>query len=291
MDFNSNVGLDSSQVTSAGGGGGRGGGIALGGGLGLIITILGLLFGFNPSQILGSGDATTTTSQTQQTNECNNTADIQTNRECRWTAYVNSIQSYWNTQFQQGVYKPAQTITFSGQVNTACGTATSEVGPFYCPGDQKVYVDTGFVNQLLQQLGAKGGNAAEAYIVAHEYGHHIQNLTGVMKQAQSSDETGPTSPQVRLELQADCYAGVWFKNATQDQSGIITNVTQDDLNRVIDAARAVGDDRIQEASSGRVQPESWTHGSAKMRQHWAGVGFQSGNPASCDTFNTNDLGQ
>lgn len=290
MDFNDNVRLDPSQVQNVGGGG-RGGGIALGGGLGLIIMVLGLLFGFNPSQILGTGSAGGTTSQAEA-NNCTNTSDIRTNRECRWTAYVNSIQSFWNTQFQQGQYSPAVTKTFTGQVSTACGTASSEVGPFYCPGDKTVYIDTAFTDQLLQQLGAQGGDAAEAYILAHEYGHHIQDLTGVMAKAQSAgNQTGPTSPQVRLELQADCYAGAWFKSATNDPSGIIGKVTQDDLNRVIDAAAAVGDDRIQEASSGRVQPESWTHGSAKMRQYWAAKGFSTGNPGSCDTFNTNDLGQ
>ncbi|GAA1388419.1 neutral zinc metallopeptidase [Luteococcus peritonei] len=292
MDFNDNVQLDPSQVQNVGGGGGRGGGMAIGGGLGIIIMILGLLFGFNPSQILGAGTSGTSSSSQVEANDCTNTSQINSNRECRWTAYVNSIQSYWATQFQQGQYQGAVTKTFTGQVSTACGTATSEVGPFYCPGDKTVYIDTAFTDQLLQQLGAQGGDAAEAYILAHEYGHHIQDLTGQMAKAQSAgNQTGPTSPQVRLELQADCYAGAWFKNATQDQSGIIGKVTQDDLNRVIDAAAAVGDDRIQEASSGRVQPESWTHGSAKMRQYWAAKGFSTGSPSACDTFSTNDLGQ
>ena len=160
-------------------------------------------------------------------------------------------------------------MTFTGSINTACGNATSAVGPFYCPGDTTVYLDLGFFDQLTGDLGAKGGDAAEAYVLAHEFGHHIQNLTGTMARVQGSGQgTGPKSPQVRLELQADCYAGVWFKHATDDPNCPISEVTQDDLDRAVDAAAAVGDDRIQEKMQGQVSPESWTHGSAAMRQKW-----------------------
>ena len=167
-------------------------------------------------------------------------------------------------------------VPFTGQVATACGTATSAVGPFYCPGDTTVYLDTGFFDELTGKLGAKGGDAAEAYVFAHEFGHHIQNLTGVMGkvQSQGAGQTGPKSGGVRLELQADCYAGVWMNHAHQgpeltDRS----RLTQDDLNRAIDAAAAVGDDRIQERMQGQVNPESWTHGSAANRQKWLIIGF------------------
>lgn len=290
MDFNDNAQLDSSQINSPIGGGRSGGGGALpiGGGLGMIIAIIALLMG--RPDLIGMGDTTTSTQETGTStmSQCKTGADVKTNRECRWVAYVNDIQNYWS-QALPG-YEKAQTQPFTGQIRTGCGTASSEVGPFYCSADKKVYIDTGFADQLLQQLGAKGGDAAEAYILAHEYGHHIQDLTGTLNKVQAAgNQTGPTSPGVRLELQADCYAGVWFKNASTQQGGIITGVTQDDLNRVIDAAASVGDDRIQEASSGRVNPESWTHGSAKMREHWAGVGFSTGDPRKCDTFSATNL--
>ena len=148
-----------------------------------------------------------------------------------------------------------------------------------------MYLDLEFFDQLTGQLGAEGGDAAEAYVLAHEFGHHIQNLTGTMRQVQGSGQgTGAKSPQVRLELQADCYAGVWFKHATEDASSPITEVSQDDLDRAVDAAAAVGDDRIQEKTQGQVNPERWTHGSAAMRQKWLGRGFDSGDPNQCDTF-------
>ncbi len=291
MDFNQNAQLDPSQVINAGGSGGSGGGVAIGGGLGIIIVILGLIFGFNPADVLGAtGDSGTQTTSASQ-NNCTSGADVATNRECRWTAYVNSIQSYWASQFADGQYTKSPTIAFSGQVSTGCGTASSQVGPFYCPSDKKVYIDTEFADQLLQQLGAQGGDAAEAYILAHEYGHHVSDLTGQLGKVQAAgNQTGPTSPQVRLELQADCYAGVWFKNAASGNDAIISGITKDDLIRVADAAEAVGDDRIQESSSGRVSPESWTHGSAKMRHYWVSRGFDSGDPNVCsETFTTNNL--
>ncbi|WP_460704480.1 KPN_02809 family neutral zinc metallopeptidase [Luteococcus sediminum] len=290
MEFNQNAQLDPSQLTP-GGGGGRGGGVALGGGLGLIVMILGLIFGFNPGSVLSgvSADTGTTQSNSNAYAHCQTGADIKNDRECRWVAYVNSIQGFWQGQFQQGAYQPASTVPFSGRVNTACGAASSEVGPFYCPADKKVYIDTAFADQLLQQLGAQGGDAAEAYILAHEYGHHISNLTGDLGRVQAAgNQTGPSSPQVRLELQADCYAGVWFKAVSQDPQGIISGVTQDDLNRVIDAAAAVGDDRIQESTAGQVTPESWTHGSAQMRQYWVGQGFSTGDPNTCQSVMTTD---
>ena len=144
---------------------------------------------------------------------------------------------------------------------------------------------------MLPQLGAQGGDAAEAYVIAHEYGHHIQNLTGVMSQVQSQGrQTGPTSPQVRLELQADCYAGVWMRNATADPNSPISEITQEDIDRAVDAAIAVGDDRIQEMSTGEVSPESWTHGSSAQRKQWLARGFNTGDPNQCNTFSADALG-
>lgn len=279
MQYNKNAKLDSSQMGS---GGGRGGVVALGGGAGIIVMILALVFGFDPGAIMGS-----TTGAPSGENEyaaCKTGADIEANRECRYVAYTNSIQDYWSKAFSG--YEMTKTQIFTGSIPTGCGTATSAVGPFYCPADKTVYLDTGFFDQMLEgRLGAAGGDAAEAYVIAHEYGHHISNLTGVLAQVQSAgQQTGPTSPQVRLELQADCYAGVWLANATNDPESPIAAITQDDLNRAVDAAIAVGDDRIQEATTGRVDRESWTHGSSAQRKRWMAIGFNSGDPNQCDTF-------
>ena len=199
-------------------------------------------------------------------------------------AFTNSIQDYWGETVQG--YQVIKVNTFTGQIDTACGAASSAVGPFYCPaGTPGVYLDLAFFDQLIQQLGAQGGDAAEAYVLAHEFGHHVQNLVGTMRQVQGSGQgSGPKSPGVRLELQADCYAGAWFKHATADPDSPITEVTEDDLNRAIDAAAAVGDDRIQEKTQGQVTPESWTHGSAAQRQKWLTRGYTTGDPNKCDTF-------
>lgn len=297
MEFRSDAKIDQSNIRYGGGGGRRGGrGMAVGGGLGgLIILVLMMLFGGGGlGDILGGGGAEPQPQQQQpqqqENPECQTGADIESNADCRWPAYVTAINDYWS-QALEG-YEPATTQIFTGQVGTACGTGSSEMGPFYCPGDSTVYIDTEFMGVLLDKLGAAGGYAAEAYIVAHEYGHHVQNLTGQMRQARADgNDTGPKSNAVRLELQADCYAGVWFKNAIQDPDGLIESVTQDDLNRIVDAARAVGDDHIQQQQGGRVVPESWTHGSSKMRQYWVAQGFESGDPNRCDTFSTDDLGE
>ena len=282
VKYNDQAQLDPSQM--GGGGRGNGGKIALGGGGGLIVLVLALLFGINPGDILGGQPAgPEQTSGSSPFAQCTRGTDINNDRNCRFVAYTNSIQDYWNDTLQD--YEVIKVKTFTGGVDTACGNATSAVGPFYCPADTSVYLDLEFFDQLTGQLGAEGGDAAEAYVLAHEFGHHIQNLTGTMRQVQGSGQgTGAKSPQVRLELQADCYAGVWFKHATEDASSPITEVSQDDLDRAVDAAAAVGDDRIQEKTQGQVNPERWTHGSAAMRQKWLGQGFDSGDPNQCDTF-------
>jgi predicted metalloprotease len=288
VKYNEGAELDPSQM--GGGGRGSGGKIAIGGGAGLIILVLALLFGINPGDILGGAPQAEPEQSSNQSPfaQCTRGSDINANRDCRFVAYTNSIQDYWNDNVQG--YQTIKVQTFSGSTNTACGHATSAVGPFYCPGDTTVYLDLGFFDQLTGQLGAEGGDAAEAYVLAHEFGHHIQNLTGTMRRVQSSGQgTGPTSPGVRLELQADCYAGVWFRHATEDPQSPITQVTQDDLDRAVDAAQAVGDDRIQQKMQGQVSPETWTHGSAAMRRQWLAQGFSTGDPNKCDTFARNAL--
>lgn len=284
MQYNRDAQLDTSQMGS---GGRRGGAVAIGGGAGILIMILAMVFGFDPGAL--TGGAAAPAPQDNPYAQCQTGADIESNRDCRFVAYTNSIQAFWATQLSG--YTQAKTVTFTGQVATGCGTATSAVGPFYCPSDKTVYLDTGFFDQMLEgQLGAKGGDAAEAYVIAHEYGHHISNLTGVMAQAQSSTATGPTSGSVRLELQADCFAGAWMANASNDPNSPITEITQDDLNRAVDAAIAVGDDRIQQTSTGRVDREAWTHGSSAQRKYWMAKGYSTGDPSQCDTFASGALG-
>jgi hypothetical protein len=172
-------------------------------------------------------------------------------------------------------------VFFTDATQTGCGHATSQVGPFYCPLDHNVYIDLGFFEELRTRFGASGGPFAQAYVIAHEYGHHVQNLLGTLDRARST-ATGPESGAVRTELQADCYAGVWAANAVA--TGFIEELTQADINDGLDAAAAVGDDRIQEASQGQVNPERWTHGSSEQRRRWFSRGYENGKPAACDTF-------
>jgi predicted metalloprotease len=282
VQYRSGAKLDSSQMGS--GGGRRGTTVALGGGAAILVAIVAMLFGLNPSDLLGgTTSGTPTTAETNRFAHCKTVADISKDRDCRFVAYTNSIQAYWAKAYSG--YQQTQTQVFDGQITTGCGTATAQVGPFYCPADKIVYLEGTFFDEMLKgQLGAKGGDAAEAYVIAHEYGHHISDLTGTLAKAQSYQGTGPKSAQVRLELQADCYAGVWLANATKDQNSPIKTITADDLANAVDAAKAVGDDRIQLRSTGQVSPESWTHGSSAMRRKWLAVGFNSGDANKCDTF-------
>ncbi len=281
------------------GGKGKGGGAALiimlllfvlpkllgGGGSGGDTGLGGLVKG----QRIGTSAAGSNTDIAQK---CQTGADANKYADCRIVGVVNSVQAYWKDVFsRQGeTYPYAPTNFFTGEVQTACGPATSAVGPFYCPGDSEIYIDLDFYDELRTKFNAEGGPFAEAYVIAHEYGHHIQNLTGQSEAVQKSgDRSGPTSGSVRLELQADCYAGTWAHNATSGPNPLIVELTDEDIRLGLDAAAAVGDDRIQKEFQGRVTPETWTHGSAAQRQKWFMVGFKSGEPTDCDTFNTNNL--
>jgi predicted metalloprotease len=257
----------------AGGGGGGGAGAALGGLSGL-----------------GQGEST---DNTELERRCQTGADANDSVECAIAADVDSIQDYWSQTLGER-YVRTDTVFFSGQVQTSCGAASSGSGPFYCPADQLVYIDLSFFDQLRQDFGAQGGLFVDAYVIAHEYGHHVQNLLGTNQQVTQGD-TGPTSGTVRLELQADCYAGTWANHAetVPDESGapLIAEINQDDISRALDAAARIGDDFIQRnLGSGRVDQNAFTHGSSEQRQKWFMTGYETGDPRQCDTFATDDLG-
>ena len=283
MTFNPNVRLDPSEVTDIRGRSvGRGGGLAIGGGgLGLVIALIYILLGGNPGDLMstsGGAGPDVNGPNSSALASCQTGAQANQREDCQIVGAVNSVQAFWATQVQG--YRKAETVLFSGSTSTGCGDATTEVGPFYCPVDGNVYLDLGFFQELQQRFGAKGGPFAREYVIAHEYGHHVQDLVGDLQS--SGNDTGPTGRSVRTELQADCYAGVWGHHAVE--TGFLQQVTPANIADALDAAAAVGDDRIQSETQGQVDPETWTHGSSEQRQHWFTVGFDSGDPSQCDTF-------
>src|SRR4051812_6285804 len=251
MRFRPGARLDAGQVQDRRGVGGRG--VAVGGGLGgiVVVVVLALLGvdaggGTDPVSLGTGGEPPAKLSQT-----CRTGADANQREDCRIVGVVNSVQAYWGEHVQG--YREAPTRFFTGQTSTGCGAATSDVGPFYCPADQTVYIDLGFYDELRSRFGARGGPFAEAYVIAHEYGHHVQHLLGTDRRV-GKERVGATSGSVRLELQADCYAGVWAAHAVD--TGYIEDLTPADISDGLDAAAAVGDDRIQKQATGRVDPES-----------------------------------
>jgi predicted metalloprotease len=286
MTFRRDVDLDTSQVSDMRGRRARNGAIAAGGGgaLTLIVVLLvTVLSGGDASALLGDLDnlASTEPGSSAGLDHCRTGADANKYDDCRIVGYVDSVQAYWTSALPAtGVaYTPAQTVFFSGGIDTGCGYADSASGPFYCPGDELVYVDLGFFKQLQTQFGATGGPFAEAYVIAHEYGHHIQDLQGTL--TRSSSQAGAEGMSVRIELQADCYAGVWARHAAD--TGYLVPPTQGEIAQALDAAAAVGDDRIQ-AQTGRVNSETWTHGSSEQRTHWFTTGYNGGSLNVCTTL-------
>jgi predicted metalloprotease len=286
MRFRPNARLDPSQVEDARGRSRMGGGgIAAGGGLGLVGLIIyiaiQLLSNGQAGGALGPLDGSTVATQSpgQVDSSCQTGADANARQDCRIVGYINSIQAYWSKTLKN--YTISKTVFFTGSTDTGCGTASTSVGPFYCPVDKKVYIDLGFLDELGTKFGASTGPLAQAYVLAHEYGHHVQDLAGLLDKI-GNDRQGQNSASVKVELQADCFAGVWANHA--QQTGYLTKVTPADVKDALSAASAVGDDRIQQETQGRVNPETWTHGSSAEREHWFTTGWQTGDPNRCNTF-------
>ena len=292
MTFRKDARLDTSQVEDLRGTGRRGriGGRGMavgGGGIGtLVIVALVLLLSGGDSGNLGAlldmsygagGGAAPAASSLAS--ECRTGTDANARDDCRIVGYVDSVQAYWTAVFSRSgqAYEPSKTRFFSDVIQTGCGVASSASGPFYCPADRYVYIDLGFFDDLRSRFGAQGGPLAQAYVLAHEYGHHVQDLLGLLVGAGSS---GADSAAVRIELQADCLAGAWAGNAAT--TGYLEPLTDAQIADALDAAAAVGDDRIQARTQGQVDPDSWTHGSSAQRQEWFSVGYETGDPARCD---------
>lgn len=292
MRFNPRAKIDQSQTEHrnsgrGGGRGGSGGALTLGG-----VVVLGVVFLVNQftgvdisALVPDSGNGTSSVTESQ----CRTGEDASRSDQCAIDLITTSVQDYWDRTFTEqvdGAYSKATTITFRGSTSSACGPATAATGPFYCPGDRNVYMDTNFLSDMLEgDLGAKGGTFALAYVLAHEYGHHVENILGKLPR---DSRTGATSNSVRTELMADCLSGMWARSArdTRDATGntIIDDLTQDDIARAIDAAAAVGDDRIQRGSGSGVNPDAWTHGSSAQRVKWFNIGLTHGDLRSCDAF-------
>ena len=292
MRFRRDAKLDPGQVTDVRGRRVSGGGLAVGaGGLGVLGVIVFLVLSLLTGGGGGLGQLSTLEDQAvgqgetpgEVSSECLTGEDANERQDCRIVGVINSVQKFWDGVFQRSnrQYPYVDTVFFTDQVNTGCGFASSQVGPFYCPRDQKVYVDLGFFDDLQSRFGAGGAPFAQAYVIAHEYGHHVQNQLGVLDRI-GNDTQGPQSRAVRSELQADCFAGVWAANAVE--TGLIEELTQADINEALDAANAIGDDRIQEKTQGQSYPETWTHGSSEQRRRWFSRGYEEGRPAVCDTF-------
>ncbi len=289
MTFNSNAQVGQTTARRRGRGAVVAGGAGVAGLGGLALLLLSLFTGNDLTGLLGGpGDSAQPGTETVIEN-CETGADANANDDCRLVLGQQALDSYWEGQVEG--YRAPQLIIVDQQTSTACGTASNATGPFYCPPEQTIYVDPTFFGILRDQYGAQAGSLAQLYVLAHEYGHHIQQLIGVFDQYPANG-SGPTSNGVRTELQADCFAGAWVDAMAKqkDANGVpyLKPPTDAELRDALNAAATVGDDHIQEQSTGRVNPESWTHGSSEQRQRWFTRGYQEG-PEQCDTFSGNDL--
>jgi uncharacterized protein len=287
MTFNEGMQIDTSTASSSGGMGGRG--LAIGGGIGgLLIVVVAMFLGVDPGGILSQQPMDTRDNAAPgfDLSLCRTGADANKYVQCRVIATGNSVDAVWH-QLMPSYTRPHVRL-FTGEVNTGCGVATTAVGPFYCPVDQTAYFDTEFFQELVDKFGSSGGPFAQEYVVAHEYGHHVQQLQGILGRSQQGAQ-GAGGNGVRTELQADCYAGIWAHYAStvrQESTGVpyLQPLSDKDIQDALSAAASVGDDRIQKAATGHTNPESWTHGSSAQRQKWFTIGYQTGDPNKCDTF-------
>ncbi len=275
-------------------GGGMGGGVAIGGGAGIIGVIIAVLYallggsgspGLVPVDTQPQAGASAESAE-QLAARCATDGALEKHTDCRLIKVYNIADDVWKAEFdRRGIeYSSPRLAFFEAQTQTGCGPASAEVGPFYCPADHEIYFELGFLDVLQQKFGASG-QYAQAYIAAHEFGHHLQTLLGIEPQVRQIQQRNPGRANefsVAMELQADCFAGVWAKKSDQAASGI--NLTQGNIKEALNAAGAVGDDRIQAKTQGRVDPEGFTHGSAEQRQEWFGNGYTSADIDQCNTF-------
>ncbi|KRF17117.1 peptidase [Nocardioides sp. Soil797] len=313
MRFNPKARIDSGKVSDAGRGSGGGGLGGLGGGsrlpipsglgggkIGLVVVVIFFLVAMCTGNVPGinQGDgsggtqnnATGSDAQAQQEadayDECQTGEDANNSEKCARQAILQMLETFWASQFPNGDFVAAPARTFQGSTTTGCGNATSAVGPFYCPADKTIYLDPTFFDDVLEgQLGGKGGDFVEPYVLGHEYGHHIQNITGQMRNVKT--QQGADSDAVKLELQADCYAGLWTHHieSIKDSEGQqILTIDDADIKEAIDAAYTVGDDHIQEVTGGRVDANQWTHGSSEERMKWFRTGYESGDFDACNVW-------
>ena len=293
---------ESSQIEDrrgSGGGGRGGGGIRVGGGRGVglgtiaIALVAGWIFGINPGTIIGvlGGLEGAAPGATQQAPAPGATRSAPQDENARFVSTVlASTEDIWQETFQASGrdYRKPVLVLYRGSTRSACGTGQAAMGPFYCPGDEKVYLDLGFFETMRRQLGAPG-DFAQAYVVAHEVGHHVQHLLGITDRVDAlrgrQSEAQANAMSVRLELQADCFAGVWAGRSQQAKNWL----EQGDLEEAMNAAAQIGDDTLQQNAGGAVRPESFTHGSSAQRMRWFQRGFQSGQVSQCDTFQARSL--
>ncbi|MGV8886126.1 MAG: neutral zinc metallopeptidase [Microbacteriaceae bacterium] len=284
MTFNDDAQISGNRAKR----GGRG--VAVGGGIGLVgaiaVFLIAQFTGIDIGGLLPQGGAPAP--DASNVAECTGAEANSGNLDCRLAGTAEVLDLYWGATLpDMGVtYSTPEFLLFDKATGTGCGSATSASGPFYCPADQTVYIDTAFYAELESRFGANGGALSQMYVLAHEWGHHVQNISGIMK-GLDLQTTGPTSDGVRLEVQADCFAGAWVKGAStvDDATGepYLKPATDAEIRDALSAAAAVGDDRIQQATQGQVQPETWTHGSADQRQKWFLAGYKGG-PNACNTF-------
>ncbi len=284
MTFNDNADISSGRVSRRG----RNTAIGIGGGGGLLAIAALLISAFTGVDLTGLVPSGGGDTGTEETLSCE-ASEANTNDDCRVQGAAASLDDYWadvapDLGFEY--VQPQPVVIFEGGVDTGCGQASSAVGPFYCPADQTIYLDTSFYATLRSEFGASGGELAQMYIIAHEWGHHIQTITGI-NSGLDFQTTGPESDGVRLELQADCFAGAWVGAASEikDADGVtfLKPVTDQQIADALNAAAAVGDDNIQEQTQGQTNPESWTHGSSASREKWFQIGYKGG-PGACNTF-------